>query len=41
MKGNVRKSSMLVVLVVSVIMVFTGVADTQGPETTKSAGKNW
>jgi len=34
MKGNVRKSFVLVVLVVSVMLVFAGVADTQGSETT-------
>jgi hypothetical protein len=42
MKGNVRKSFVLIVLVVSVMLVFAGVAATQGSETTgRSADKGW
>jgi len=38
MKGNVRKSFLLVVLVT---LVFAGVANTQETETTMSAKKSW
>jgi len=41
MNGNVGRSFVLVVVVVSVMLVFTGVANTQEPETNKSADKGW
>jgi hypothetical protein len=41
MNGNVGKSFVLVVMAVSVMLVFTGVANMQEPETNKSADKGW